>query len=1069
MPSNFPRPTLGDQYLYTSQHDLGQHDPGSGGSSLPYHASQTQSFQDEIRNSTRNIQSANTYAFNINDQNLDSSYRDCGEPRLNPSQAALPWSVRPPIPLQAYEPSSTSQPLPGLPSALSAQRSDIELQVNNDESIATVQSNSVGTATVEQVGSDLEEGELSEGTEHNSPRIRALSRATSNQQSSAKANGTLTKVMLGHRHRDPPHITPRSDRVAQGTARGHQSPALGVDSMENQQPTYVGIRTTRQAANGRAKSDWAGRDRTPPTQRQAINSVKALHEGARRAVKQLRSHDIGYLQFLEEYIDSNLLRKLYNELNITISESIQSRTSPDNAEPQRASAPAFPEHKPGINFIQSVPSQQMDMPGTTADSGLQHLSNSQGWSPQDSQDKCEANVAGKEISQISQETREDWSNHGQGLSTVSDKSVTVEKAPMHPKIDVYGVSAGDTSTDQKTNLSPTVNSAKLGAAQVVHQGPVHSPAATTSSKPPASKVTTKPVDRKDYIARLLAAKAGKALPVTNASKHSPDTIPQKELQNPSAGTKNEDPKIDKSGSGQAPSKDTLKQVEESSDGVVNTAARKSAAAEAKKREQTELARRKIEELKRRSETIKKAPPLANEAPASFAGQQIPPVQTSTIASSDQSTIPSTKPPLIQNVSQHSYFPLQNATFTIPGLFMSSQQTQPDLQSKLLPTTPIPEKSQQATLPESTTSYLSSVDAVPQELASSLDTSVLPNQENKFAEKAPVAETTIPRAVSNPRKRPTAVDFIEPVPSKSRRLGSSKAENSVVFEVSDDEADESVHDTSEMQVDGDQGAKPSQVVELQISRSNSVAQANLHQQLALSDINGKSELLKSTPSISLQAFQLPVKHKESGGLRSKEEEIARMNRKIAEMEQRRKSKQVASRAQTPGTPGRPTSAIKTADNNTDVSSIHASTRHSSPPTNQRGGDKRIYENVQNSESIPKEELPTKQHTPSIERTESPANGAVIGTAEQQQRRRAEIESKILSMNAIVEDFVTRLQNLRREEGDLQDQIQRQINDKRVLREELDRILQSGSTAGSSGQTNGETSEVELADVHQPPGE
>lgn len=377
MPSSFPRPTLGDQYPYTSQHDWGQYDPGSGGSSLPYQASQTQSFQDEIRNSTSHIQSANNFAFNTNHQNFDTNHLEHGDARLGPSQAILPWSVRPPIPLQAYASSSTSQPVPGLPSALSAQRNDIELQVNNDKSIATGQSNSVASATVEQVGSDLEEGELSEGTDHNSPRTHASSRAVLNQQSSVKANGTLTRATSDHRQRDPPHITPSSERLAQDTTRDHQPSALGADSMESQQPTYVAIRTLRQAANGRAKSDWAGRDRTPPSQRQPIHSLKALQEGARRAAKQLRSHDIGYLQLLEEYIDSNLLRKLYNELNITISEPTLSRISPDNNESQRASAPAPPEHKPGTNFVQSVPSQQMDMSSTTGNSGSQHLSSSQ--------------------------------------------------------------------------------------------------------------------------------------------------------------------------------------------------------------------------------------------------------------------------------------------------------------------------------------------------------------------------------------------------------------------------------------------------------------------------------------------------------------------------------------------------------------------------------------------------------------------------------------------------------------------------------------------------------------------
>ncbi|KAI4170524.1 MAG: hypothetical protein LQ343_004901 [Gyalolechia ehrenbergii] len=1065
MSSNFPPPPQGDQYLYTSQDSLNHDIPGFDGSVLSYQASQPPGLPDDIGRSTQNAQFTNTYAFNTN---RNSNYRDRGEPRLEPSQISFLSSVQPQMPLQVPESLPASQALPGLPNAASAQTNGLKPQATHDNLTAAVESNGVGTRIVEQVGSDLEEGELSEGTDHASPNIPIPTGPASNNQSSMKVNGAFVRETPGDRRKEFPRMAPRSEKTAQGNTIGHRSPASGADSIENRQRNHGGMRAKRQAVNGRAKMDWAGRDRTPPTQRHRIKSLKASQEGARHAVKQLRPHHIGYLQLSKEHIDAELLKKIYAELQIAIPESSNTRVSPINTEAQKASISALAETRSDTNFISSVSGQHTDTPDTTIDPGSQHAAKSQDWPQKNSQGRREADAAAEGINQISYNTGKNQSGYEKGSSIIPDKAVTAKSTPMRIDTNANSQSIATVSADKVTKPLPAITGDKSAAVLSIPQRPTQppAPATATASKSPASKTAPKPVDRKDYIARLLAAKAGKALPTISASKPSPDPVPHKVPQAPS-DTKDEKSKIDEAGLDQGSSKSNLKKIEEPSEVAMSSAGQKSAAAKAKKREQTELARRKIEELKKRSEALKNAPPSANEAPAGSDGQQSPLVPKPTTAPSERVTLQLTRPPTLHNTSQHSYFPLHNPTFTIPGLFMSSQQTQPDMQKQPLTAAPVLEQTLQADLPATTTSIDSNADVVPQQSVLAMKTPTSPNEDHKVTENGPIAQTMISGNVSNPRKRPTAADSLELVPSKSRRLGVSKHDSSVVFEVSDDEADEYDHDTSEMQFNGDQEAVSKQVGGLQISRSRSTEQTNPSQHSALTGSPGNSEPNKGTATLPVQSLLAPPKLKESGGLRSKEEEIARMNRKIAEMEQRRKSKQVASRAQTPGTPGNTISSIKLADDNGDVATMCSGIRRLSEPTSRMEEGNRMLEDVQRPDSTLQQDSLTKQRMQSMERTEGTTNSAAI-VIEEQQRRKAEIESSIPSMNATVEEYMARLLRLQQEEADLRAQIQKQIDDKRTLQSELDNMLQpSASVAESSATTSAKMPEPELVVGSQAP--
>ena len=1039
MSSDFARPPFGGQHNHTTQNDPRQSSAGYSGDLSQYLPSQAQDYYDDIRDT---VPLQNRYAFNTNAQLFNPTSQD---PRPYHSQTSVTFSSQPPVQSQIHD-SFPIQTLPGLRSVGPAERDTYEPLENSKKPTPTIPIQGIKDNMTGQGGSDLEEGELSEGSNYNSIRTHPSSRPESSQ-SLPKVNGHLAKEVSDNPHSGSSRMALRQDVLLHGNNKTTQSVTSRANRMKKRKLDRGGISPLRQSRNG---LDWAGRDRTPPNKRLCNKSLKASQEGARCAVKQLHPHSIDYLQLLEEHIDSHLLMRLYSELGIVVPEPTQPYLLSGDTQ-------LYP------NSIEA--SRSMAAPvSTTIDLASQYIHEPQSADTQGSQERRETRVVERVMGRKSPEVRGSHSERGQAIGAVSHNSAKVNEAIQQPKTDVNGNLANHTSTNKITAQSPTTDKDKSTAAQVSHQGSTQSSTAITLNKPPNSKATVTPVDRKDYIARLLAAKAGKTLPAANASKPVSAPATQKTSQNLLVGIRDKTSRVDGFASAQAPTNNSVKKVDESPK-PIDTADPKGAIAEAKKREQTELARRKIEELKKRSEALKKAPLSAHEAPAPHPTQQPPSVQKSTTLSG-QTTLQSTRPLLLESASQTSYFPLQNDTFAIPGLFMSRQQAQSGPQSEHHPPDSVEELSRHTTHPNSLASSLSIGDTAPQLSVPALETSVFVSQENRIAEKAPEAGATVSKAVTNTRKRPTAIDFIEPIPSKTRRLGALRADNSVVFEVSDDEADAIVHDTSEMQPTGNQVAKSGQLEGPQMS---------IRQQPASGEMAARPEPGKTTPALALQAPQAPLKLKESGGLRSKEEEIARMNLKIAEMEQRRKSKQVASRAESPGTPGKVTSAAKSVDNNTNVPNVSSSIRRSSEPASQTEEGKRVLKGIQSLESSPPELSPSKQRTLKIKPVEDNVNNPAISAEKQHNNddhhhnERAEIESRIPSINATVKNYMARLQKLQEEEADLQARIQEQIDDKRTLEEKLDKIIRAPDLAAEvPTETDGEGSGVGTMNENQPPG-
>lgn len=1003
---------------------------------MPYQTSQA---QNDIQNTTQYTQTVNNHAFNTNSQSSTQTSHDISH---------LQDAVRPPsygrLPPGAYDSMPAPLALPGLLNAISAQRSKAEPRVTRENQIHAVSTTAVDGESIEQAGSDLEEGELSEGIDPKSHLAHTPSRPRSAQQLSHTAKGRNTRGTPGGRPSASPHTAPDSDRLVQSTTNSNGLDASGDASMRHRQPSQMESSTVHLTANGRVNTSSTGRVHSPPIQQQPNKSSKVIKRGARRAVKQMRPHNIGYLQLIKEHIDMDLLKDLYAELKITVPEATHPGAFSANTETRTG----LPAHYLDSDSQNPALAQSTDNLVPIADNlePRQHYT-FKAQSPLDQQGTHGAEAAEATSDGVSHEIHEDRADHSKGSNTVSEKAVT-ERLPLQTETGTNMGLAVAHSHDKTTTTSPAINGREPPTTQVTPQAPLQPSSTTSASKPPAPKLTAKPVDRKDYVARLLAAKAGKALPASNAPRPPPAPIPQKMGQDSASGPSHQAGKVHESDSVQIPDKDAPKEASALSKKVQNAAPQKSAADEAKKRAQTELARRKIEELKQRSEALKRSSSSVNEVPESSATKQLPPVEKPTQGHSVAITSSSTGSPTVQNTPRHSYFPLQNVPFALPGLFMSGQQNQPEQPSEPLRVASILEESQQGEEPKSVTAEAPDTGAGLHQRVAKVETFAPSKGENKVTIQTQRVEATTFEAISNPRKRPTAADFIEAMPAKSRRLNTSTADNNVVFDITDDEADESICDASEMQLDGEHGVRPNLEREPQISRSGSTGKPSVPQHPALNDPYTKAEQVKSTPSVALQVSQGPLKHTAPGGLRYNEEEIARMKRKIAEMEERRKLKQNASPAQTAGTPGQITSSVKPSDNYVNAFSTPGVIRCLSEETGHVEDREQTLGHVPNLDSTFQEESPSGQQGRQIEGTEEAqllaesVNGPTTGLEERQQRqrRKAEIESRIPSMSATIEEYLSRLQKLQKEEADVQAQIQKQMNDKRALQEELDRLLQ-----------------------------
>ena len=574
---------------------------------------------------------------------------------------------------------------------------------------------------------------------------------------------------------------------------------------------------------------------------------KKKRECAKLVLQELYDNNIGFEKLLAEGIDASLLRELYLELGIA---------------------------------VPNLPLQQVDQRDTS--NGISTTKANQVG------DVATSEVIPVHVGKYSERTLEI-----QGQDTTSS---------------TQGVKGQEVSHDQNAlrdqNVAqPAQKTVNVGAVQE-SSNTSNSNSANLPKKPPMATSGDKAIERKDYIARMLAAKAGRNTSIPKASKPAEASALLVEVK---------------------PFDKTKENSRPASPVVLTTASipvpfEKATNTDDVRRAQTELARRKMEALKARTE------PHRDELPK--ATQELP-------ASPIRSTLSSLSPPMQerspnipQPVSKEPPAPLRlpafeqsipkpNATpqFTpsrsffsslgrrpvngIPGLFSFSAPVSPPVseEQSIIPASSITSAIQ--AIPEQPTIHplepstrQLSVDPIQQEDTDMDDVHVnspIPITASPIANSTPVPETTQGQS----RKRPTAADFIEsPADRIKRRLGSSEQVD-VLIEISEDEDDS---DKDEMDVDNvSTSIAPPPV----LSVAESAKAKAIRDLPPLSDFSSRAKSQVNSYASTPPMVQTPGKAKDQEILKLKEEQILLMQRKIAEMEQRKKAKKAISRAQTPG--------------------------------------------------------------------------------------------------------------------------------------------------------------------------
>ncbi|KAL8673873.1 MAG: hypothetical protein Q9168_001693 [Polycauliona sp. 1 TL-2023] len=893
--------------------------------------------------------------------------------------------------------------------------------------------------TTHDPGSDMEDGELSEGAGYSSSR-----EPTSHP--SQKVNGTPgTKV-------------PNQNGLHQAEAAVRQKKEEQPRAVNGAMKHSPNVRPTNQVP-------------ISTNRKQGKKSLHDLQSGARHAVVQLQRHDIGYAQLLEENIHPDLLRKLYPDSLTNASQQTHDTTAtskppiqtvqphplpkklPEPTSRQQASTNPVHESMPGVPSMKSLKSATKQFPQA------RQLGQSDEKLP-----RTQAGASG-EKAEVQKGPK-----HQQSTSVV-EREPAVSKGLVSPIN--HNSSGGITSNALGSNdklPAPDGKDNKSIAVPSTAPNSVHPSITHPMVKPAIPKAPAKPVDRKDYIARLQAAKAGKVASAAAAPQLSLGSTTQKALQESSPSISSQlgaASPVSTNSAKQLPAGQTTSPIDSSATAVSSPLS----TVETKKREKTELARRKIEELKNRSNLPKVTQPANVESLLRVASPKEQPMPKELVVSQPiQASTTTTSSAIAPSTPQHAYFPLRNGTFSLPGLFMSTANDPSYHDTKALRIAAVQSEPHHLGEPET-------IPALPL-IRDSLSSKPIPMPESSvpsFQEKENLVALTIgqvaqAQANGNPRKRPTAADFIEPMPSKFQRSYSYKADSSVVFEVSDDEADETDDESSDVEMSGYPGMKASQSRKIQVSQLATPDDLKSHQHLTLNDLRGMSDKSIASPNMVHPSPQISAK-KDADGLRAREKEIEQMNLKIMEMEQRRKRRQEdISRTQTPG---HATPSVKPKESNSHFQVISDGTKRLSEPPSQavpthETEDASHGEPAASKETIVQQQGESPKYSSDVQPPSEDMQSPIQADEQQLQRRKSEIQSSLSSADAAVEDLRLRLEALHKDEVDLQMQIQKQMDSKVVFQQELVKLLQApSSSAALPGQSEDKIVKLrEVSDDQQP---
>ena len=375
--------------------------------------------------------------------------------------------------------------------------------------------------------------------------------------------------------------------------------------------------------------------------------------------------------------------------------------------------------------------------------------------------------------------------------------------------------------------------------------PPENPHVSSSGKIVTKPVTSKPLDRKDYIARLMAAKSGKPPPVS-------DLKTEQQTISSNTGTSSSIAETTLQSTTQAT---LLHEVKDRPKPSVQPNQRQDSISdiEAKRKAQTELARQKMEALKKAQKPQKQAATSSTTKDSDVPGESEVAEKKLVPAPPSIDTRQNVQMPAVSENRQGAYFspPHLTPAFSIPGLFTAVQH--PSLQSHTSLLTP--------------------------------GVSVKPSQTLSVAD----SKDNDADLSDRPRKRQKAADFMDSTSTTIHTSLSHEQDTGVIIDISDDDA----NDDSE-----DQSTRGSPRLGRPGNGANSGAVSDSEGRHKIDEVASSRQSLWDPTDGTLSGLIAPSKLQEPEKLKSKEIEIETMNRKILELQQRLKVKQTISRAQSP---------------------------------------------------------------------------------------------------------------------------------------------------------------------------
>ena len=414
---------------------------------------------------------------------------------------------------------------------------------------------------------------------------------------------------------------------------------------------------------------------------------------------------------------------------------------------------------------------------------------------------------------------------------------------------------------------------------------------------------TKILDRKEYIARMLAAKAAKpalSAPTPASSKISTTTELGASAQVRSSdaptviGRTELSVQIRSSDAAAASAATAVQQAPSESADIARGTQQKDSDVEAKRKAQTDLARQKIEALKLRENTQQQI----RSATSNDATRDIKQSSAKNFSNIPVESSVSTPRPFLSRQSSYFSPASQKPPFSIPGLFMTLDAPEPIDTSQPLPNESLAPSSRRvgdATFGSSQESQL------PQAAVSAKPSTVNTTQFSEIAfdlNSAPsvtaAPSVTIATTTSSSRKRQKASDFIDPPSTRVKRPLGQQETTSLIIDISDDELSNS--SSEEEPLDNDISDRRTTLpTASQAKASGNGKEIPGKSLVPLADISPRAKAIMTPPAAQVSGQSGDLK-----GLKSKEIEIELMNRKIAELEQRIaiKAKQNTSRSHSP---------------------------------------------------------------------------------------------------------------------------------------------------------------------------